>query len=159
MKKITLIPMLFLCFSMLFAQEKKSIKFVEEIHDFGKLKEEQGKADFEFKFNNNGAVAIKLTDVKASCGCTTPQWTDEDVLPGKTGTINASYSTTNRPGPFTKTITVKALPKDGVEEIHVLTIKGEVIPKVKGPADWYPTQMGSLRGTTNHFAFGKIFNS
>ena len=142
----------------LFAQENKNVKFIETVHDFGDIKEEVGQATHEFKFTNAGNAAIKLTDVKASCGCTTPDWTKDEVAPGKEGIVKATYSTTNRPGPFTKTITVKAQPTGGQEEVHILTIKGNVIPRPKGIQDWYPTVMGSIRATTNHIAFGKIYN-
>ncbi len=140
------------------AQENKNVKFIETVHDFGDLKEEVGQATYEFKFKNAGSVPLKLTDVKASCGCTTPDWTKDDVAPGKEGNIKATYNTTNRPGPFTKTITVKAQPDNGQEEVHVLTIKGNVIPRPKGIQDWYPTVLGSIRATSNHIAFGKIYN-
>jgi hypothetical protein len=39
-----------------------------------------------------------------------------------------------------------------------LTIKGNVIPRPKGIQDWYPTVLGSIRASSNHVAFGKIFN-
>jgi hypothetical protein len=140
------------------AQENKNVKFIETVHDFGDLKEEVGQATHEFKFKNAGTTPIKLTDVKASCGCTTPDWTKDNVTPGKDGIVKATYSTTNRPGPFTKTITVKAQPENGQEEVHILTIKGNVIPRPKGIQDWYPTVLGSIRASSNHVAFGKTYN-
>lgn len=153
-----LLALIFSLSFTLYAQDNKNVKFIETVHDFGELKEEVGQATFEFKFKNAGTTPLKLTDVKASCGCTTPDWTKDEVAPGKEGIIKATYNTTNRPGPFTKTITVKAQPNNGQEEVHVLTIKGNVIPRPKGIQDWYPTVMGSIRGSTNHIAFGKIFN-
>jgi ribonuclease PH len=84
------------------AQENKNVKFIETVHDFGDLKEEVGQATYEFKFKNAGSVPIKLTDVKASCGCTTPDWTKDEVAPGKDGIVKATYNTTNRPGPSRK---------------------------------------------------------
>ncbi len=153
-----LVAMVLMVCSSVLAQENKNVKFIEEVHDFGDLKEEVGQASFEFKFKNAGNVPIKLTDVKASCGCTTPDWTKDEVAPGKDGIVKATYNTTNRPGPFTKTITVKAQPNNGQEEVYVLTIKGNVIPRPKGIQDWYPTVLGSLRASTNHIAFGKTFN-
>lgn len=155
MKRFLTLAMI-LAGSVLYGQDNKAVKFTQIVHDFGELKEEAGNADFSFTFKNAGTVPLKLTDVKASCGCTTPSWTNEEVKPGGDGSIKASYSTMNRPGPFTKTITVKAMPTGGAEEVHVLTIKGNVIPRPKGPKDFYPAQMGKLRATTNHIAFGKV---
>lgn len=143
----------------LYAQDNKTVKFTETIYDFGEIKEEQGQASHEFKFKNAGTVPVKLTDVKASCGCTTPDWTRDNVAPGKEGMVKAIYNTANRPGPFQKTITVKAQPENGQEEVHIITIKGNVIPRPKGIQDWYPTVLGSIRASTNHCAFGKIYNT
>ena len=60
----------------------------------------------EFVFTNNGNQPLVLTAVKASCGCTTPSWTKEPVLPGQSGHIKASYNSKNRPGRFHKSITI-----------------------------------------------------
>ncbi len=61
-----------------------------------------------FSFTNTGKVPLILNDVKASCGCTTPEWTKEPVLPGKNGTIRVTFNPKNRPGSFSKTIQVNS---------------------------------------------------
>jgi hypothetical protein len=82
-----------------------SMKFVNEEHNFGNVPEGPSvTTDFEFK--NIGKEPIVLSNVQASCGCTTPSWTKEPVMPGKTGKISATYNTQGRPGPIMKTITV-----------------------------------------------------
>lgn len=161
MKKLYLLLTAFIITAVsAFAQQKGAIKFDVEAYDFGQIKEEGGPAKHEFSFTNTGNLPITLTDVKASCGCTTPKWDKEPVAPGKRGSIIAEYNPMNRPGPFTKSITVKAkVDTSSVEDIKVLTIKGEVVPRVKGPADWYPTKVGNLRFSTNHVAFGNIKNN
>ena len=67
-----------------------------------------------------------ISNVQASCGCTTPKWTNEPVAPGKTGVITASYNSSGRPGPFTKSITVTSNAKSTPK---VLTINGVVEAK------------------------------
>jgi hypothetical protein len=100
------------------------IKFVEETHDFGNIKEGT-QATHEFKFTNTGNAPLILESVQASCGCTTPEWTREAIAPGQTGKVIATYNSSGRPGPFTKTITVKY---NGAVETNTnyLTIKGMV---------------------------------
>jgi hypothetical protein len=90
-------------------------------HDFGKIK--QGTpVTHEFKFTNTGKAPLIITNVKASCGCTTPSWTKEEVQPGGQGFIKATYNAAAM-GAFNKTITVTA----NVEGNFVqLSIKGEV---------------------------------
>ncbi len=105
-----------------------NLVFENEVHDFGTLPEGPS-AEYEFTFKNTGKEPINLQTVNASCGCTTPSWSKEPVLPGKTGSIKASYATQGRPGGFTKSITVVS--NAGTK---VLTIKGTVEPAPSGSA-------------------------
>ncbi len=100
------------------------IKFVEETHDFGNIKEGT-QATYEFKFTNVGTAPLMLESVQASCGCTTPEWSKEPIAPGQTGKVTATFNSSGRPGTFTKTITVKY---NGAVESNTnyLTIKGFV---------------------------------
>lgn len=134
-------------------QGQGKIQFEKTQHDFGNIKEVDGKAEVIFKFKNVGNKPLKLTKVKASCGCTTPTWTKEAVQPNGTGTIKAAYDAKNRPGPFNKSITVTT---DGTPQIVSLGIKGKVIPRPKGPKDWYPVQIGNLRFKTTYMNFVKV---
>jgi hypothetical protein len=112
------------------AQQNKdqsgNTKFTKTVHDFGKIAEEVGSASCEFVFTNKGTSPILIQDIRTSCGCTTPSYTKEPVLPGKTGVVKVSYSTTNRVGTFDKKITVFTNENDVV---YTLTIKGEVLPR------------------------------
>ena len=93
----------------------------EATHDFGKIK--QGvPVTHEFKFKNTGKVPLIITNVNASCGCTTPAWTREPVAPGGEGYIKATYNAA-AVGAFNKTVTVTANIEAGFVQ---LTIKGEV---------------------------------
>ena len=62
-------------------QAQTKIKFEEVNHDFGEIREENGFAQHTFRFINGGDNPIRITNVKASCGCTTPGWTKEEVMP------------------------------------------------------------------------------
>lgn len=110
------------------AQNPDAMKFKEEIHDFGTVP--QGKpVTTEFSFKNTGKEPITLNNVHASCGCTTPEWTKEPILPGKSGTVKATYNAAAA-APFSKTITVTS--NVGTK---VLTIKGvvEAAPSSSAP--------------------------
>ncbi|MEZ5046806.1 MAG: DUF1573 domain-containing protein [Chitinophagaceae bacterium] len=85
----------------------KSMKFTNEDHNFGTIPEGPA-VSFDFEFKNISSEPVVLSSVNASCGCTTPTWTKDPVLPGKTGKITATYNTQGRPGSFTKTITVNS---------------------------------------------------
>ena len=93
--------------------------------EFFKLTNQKADGKCEFIFTNKGDLPLIINSVRASCGCTAPDWTREPVLPGKTWVIKAAYNT-QIPGAFTKTITVYS---NAVNSPVILTIKGDVLRK------------------------------
>lgn len=134
MKKFFLLSLFVsLALTSLNAQENKTqetpkngpkITFKELEHNYGTL-QKGGDGNCEFVFTNDGNEPLILTGVRASCGCTTPTWTKEPVMPGKTGTIKVRYNT-NNVGSFTKTITVTSNAVNVANSRIVLKIKGKV---------------------------------
>lgn len=104
-----------------FSLQMPNLKFDALEHDFGKIPQGDP-VSFEFKFTNNGSSVLILTDVKASCGCTTPTWPQEPIMPGATGTITAEYNAA-ADGVFDKTITVYS---NAANKEVVLKLKGVV---------------------------------
>jgi hypothetical protein len=125
MKKLSLILLSVIISSVMLAQAPV-ISFDNSTYDFKKIKEQDGLATTVFKFKNTGNAPLVINRVQASCGCTTPTWTKEPVLSGKTGEITVSYNPLNRPGSFIKTISVFS---NAGTAPTLLTIKGEVVPK------------------------------
>ncbi|MBK7762291.1 MAG: DUF1573 domain-containing protein [Bacteroidetes bacterium] len=82
-----------------------TLKFKEEEHNFGTIPEGPS-VSYDFEFKNTGKEPIVLSNVQASCGCTTPTWPKEPIAPGQSSKITATYSTQGRPGQINKTITV-----------------------------------------------------
>lgn len=107
-------------------QQNPVMEFEKTEHNFGTIKEEIGAVTTQFEFTNTGKSPLIIQRVSASCGCTTPSYTREPVLPGQKGVISVQYSTVRRPGAFSKTIRVYTNVPDNV---YVLTIKGNVTPK------------------------------
>lgn len=125
MKQIIFIFMaILLATGMASAQKKAVITADETSHDFGQIKEADGKVSSTFVVKNTGEAPLVITRVIASCGCTTPEWTKEPIAPGQSGNIKITYDPKGRPGPFSKTISVYSNGKTGS---FILTIRGEVI--------------------------------
>lgn len=125
MKQIIFIFMaILLATGMASAQKKAVIAADETSHDFGQIKEADGKVSSTFVVKNTGEAPLVITRVIASCGCTTPEWTKEPIAPGQSGNIKITYDPKGRPGPFSKTISVYSNGKTGS---FILTIRGEVI--------------------------------
>ncbi|CAK7054546.1 MAG: hypothetical protein PARBA_01943 [Parabacteroides sp.] len=124
MKQIIFIFMaILLATGMATAQQKAIISVDNTSHDFGVIKEVDGKVSHTFKITNTGDAPLVITRVIASCGCTTPEWTKEPIAPGKTGEVKITYDPKDRPGPFTKSISVYSNGKTGS---YILTIRGDV---------------------------------
>lgn len=82
------------------------IEFRNKIHDFGRININIQYARTTFIFKNTGDRPLVISSAVASCGCTTPDWTRDSVMPGDSGHIDVRYETIGRPGSFRKTITV-----------------------------------------------------
>ena len=110
------------------AQEKSAAITVTDsaTFDFGDIQEADGDATHVFTVMNTGELPLVISRVVASCGCTTPDWTEEPIAPGKTGEIKVTYGASGRPGKFAKTVSVYSNGKEGT---YVLTIRGNVIKK------------------------------
>ena len=109
-------------------KDKGVMTFKETVHDFGSIKESGGPVSVEFPFTNSGTANLLIYEAKAECGCTTPEFPQAPVAPGKTGRIKVTYNPLGRPGAFDKVITVKTNGKPGKVR---LKIRGSVIPKSK----------------------------
>jgi hypothetical protein len=152
MKKIS--ALFSLCFlSMTLWAQTGKMTFENMSHDFGTIKEELGSVTYDFKFTNTGNAPLIISNVKASCGCTTPDWTKDPVLPGKTGFIRAVYSTTGRPGAFNKSLTITANTEPATTNLF---ISGTVTPKPKSPEEEYPKVVGNIRYASDILDFGRI---
>jgi hypothetical protein len=124
MKKI---QNLFLTLGILFsgiAMAQPAMKISEEVFDFGEIVE--GKmASHEFQVTNSGNQPLIISNVQPSCGCTSPHWTKDAIMPGKSGSVKATYNSAGRPGVFNKSLTIVS----NVGSPKILHIKGTVIKK------------------------------
>ena len=110
------------------APELLSVKETE--FNFGKIP--QGKPVYHlFEIVNKSYKPLKLDNVAASCGCTTPEWSREEIAPGATSIIKVGYNAAAE-GPFEKPITITY----AGSQTTVIKIKGEVW---KAPAGAAPT--------------------
>ncbi len=76
-------------------------------YNFGELKEGQI-VEHQFKFTNTGAFPLIINDVRASCGCTIPEWPKDPISPGSSDKILVRFNTKGKAGPQSKTVTITA---------------------------------------------------
>jgi len=111
------------------ANENVEISFETLEHDFGTI-EQGADGSYAFKFTNIGKEPLILNRAQASCGCTTPEWSQEPIAKKKSGNVKVKYNT-NIVGAFSKNVTVYSNAKNGPIVLH---IKGTVVQKTQ-PAD------------------------
>ena len=111
----------------------------EAEYDFGKIP--QGKpVTHVFDVVNNGKDSLKIINVQASCGCTTPSWEkNKTQAPNEQTKINVGYNAASE-GVFTKVITITY---NGTLTKQII-IKGEVwkTPETSAPEN---KELGSLQ--------------
>ena len=156
MKKILILIISVFVFSPVFCQQRTAtISFNETVWNYGDIKEEAGVANHSFAFTNTGGEPLIIHNVTASCGCTSPSWTREPVMPGGKGYVSAAYDPSGRPGRFDKTVNVMTNASPGN---IVLRITGNVIPKPLTIEDEYRYPMGPLRLKSNHVSLGTVYS-
>ncbi len=121
-------------------EDAAKITFEKEVHDFGDI----GPGSInecEFKFTNTGKTALKVNKkIETSCGCTVPELSKEEYVPGESGTIKVKFTAGKQPGPTSKHLYANS--NDSTRARVDLTIKGNIVLKV----DYEPKEVNlSLR--------------
>lgn len=98
------------------------IVFESTEFDFGTIKDGEV-IDHTFTFTNQGTEPVIIAQVSASCGCTTPSYTKEPILPGKQGHIDVNFNSAGQLGVQQKIITVSSNAKNSVLTVQ---LKGTV---------------------------------
>lgn len=105
-----------------FADEFVNETTKDVVIDYGTI-ENGADGQRTFTFTNTGDKPLVISKIQTSCGCTTPEYSREPVLPGGEGKIVVKYDT-KRTGPFQKSITVYSNALNA--ERKVLKIKGSI---------------------------------
>jgi Protein of unknown function (DUF1573) len=100
----------------------------ENAFDFGQIP--QGKPVYHtFTIVNNGKTELKLDNVQASCGCTTPEWSRDAIPAGGKADIKVGYNAAAE-GQFDKPVTITY----NGSQTKQLNIKGTVWKAPEGAA-------------------------
>lgn len=79
--------------------------FTASEYDFGDINQGD-KVSYTFEFKNTGNAPLIISNARASCGCTVPQWPKEPVAPGETSKIDVVFNSAGKRGRQTKSITI-----------------------------------------------------
>ena len=125
MKKLLFVAAGFILTAGAMAQTSKPddfAKFNTIKYDFGKIKQSVP-VTYYFEVTNTSDKPLVIENAHATCGCTTPEYQKDAILPGKTAKIKVGYNAVQG-GHFDKPVYVKFA---GVQEEKVLAITGEVL--------------------------------
>ncbi len=92
-----------------------------KIHDFGSVTIRK-ESNCEFRFKNETTEPIVIDNVRTTCGCTAPEWSDAPVMPDSIGSIKIAFFP-RESGSFEKRIKVWL---HHYSKPEILTIKGTV---------------------------------
>ncbi len=106
----------------------KIVWFQELDHDFGKIP--YGKpVEFDLAMKNLSNDSLRIKDVKAGCGCTTPKWQPGPYAAGQTFKITVGFNGYTE-GSFSKVVTVFF--ENGMSQ--VIRFHGETFKAPDNPA-------------------------
>jgi hypothetical protein len=105
-----------------------SFSFPSMEYDFGTIPEGQI-VEHQFNFTNNGQAPLVISNVTASCGCTSPDWTKTPVKPGEKGFVKVVFNSAAKSGAQSPTVTIQANTESTVTRLN---LRGTVIPKAGG---------------------------
>lgn len=131
-----------------------NMQFSSSAHNFGKIKEVDGIVVYKFSFKNIGKEPIVINYVNTTCGCTTPTYSKEPVMPGAEGYVEVAYNPAGVSGYFNKQVFIMS---NSRKNSNGLTITGEVEPRPRSIEDRYPVACpDGLRMESNNIYFSNI---
>jgi hypothetical protein len=131
LKKVILFILIVFGGTITIAQNSSArFKFVEEIHDFGMIKEGDV-VTYDYSFTNSGSEPLVISNVTAMCGCTVPTWSRVPIMPGAKGTISISFNSQGKVGMQQKSVYIEsnAPTNDPLKTKYELYFKCIVNPK------------------------------
>lgn len=77
--------------------------FEQTKHDYGMMVQGE-KLSYTFRFTNTGGSDLIISDITATCGCTTPEWSKAPVKPGEQGKVEVVFNSAGKTGTVSKTV-------------------------------------------------------
>ena len=148
------IPLIILTLYAVTAAAQSQLTFSCQEWDFVTIREADGPVSHTFTGENTGDRPLVILDVVTSCGCTVPDFSKRPILPGQKADIGVRFDPANRPGSFSKELTVYSTER---KKIGVLRIRGTVLPRERSVEERYPLDAGGgIRLNTGLCAFAYV---
>lgn len=155
MKKARIFTTILLIICALHTHAQQPMRFEPVEWDFGTIREADGPVSHTFVGTNTSERPIVILRVVSSCGCTVPEYSQKPILPGESARIKVTFDPANRPGIFSKNLTVFDAQRTKIAELRIC---GTVIGREKSLEELYPLAIGPLRITRNLCAFSYLYH-
>ena len=152
MKRVLLIAWLLASVALSLVAQPQAT-WLERQHDFGVIREQDGKAHCQLRVMNTGTEPLLIVKVQVGCGCTGINYPEEPIMPGDTATVRLSYNPSGRPGQFTKQAII--FTNTDIKRT-IVEISGNVIPTDATLDKEYPIRAGDLRISQRVIPFGEL---
>lgn len=94
------------------------LTFTDTLHDFGTIKEGDV-VTYDFEYTNTGKSGCIITEARASCGCTVPEFSQDIIKPGQKGAITVKFNSDGKKGENYKNVTVRSNANPGEQNIAI----------------------------------------
>ena len=107
--------------------DSKALKFNKEVHDFGRIKQNQ-RVTTTFTYTNKSSKSIKIQKIQTSCGCTAANTTKDILKPGEYAAVTISFNSGRRKGQTKKYIYFSTVPP--LQPRPQIAIRANIVPEV-----------------------------
>lgn len=101
------------------------IDFETREKNFGTINEGQSISMY-FKFKNKGLTPLVITNARAGCGCTSPEYPKDPIPSGREGVIKVTFNSEGKGGDNEKFVEIES---NATEPVIKLIFRGHVNPK------------------------------
>jgi hypothetical protein len=136
------------------ASADADIKWLKVNHNFGAFNESDGPVTCSYQYVNSGDKPLVIVSARATCGCTSPKYSNKKLAPGDTAEISVTFNPAGRIGRFEKKVYVETNTRDSRS---ILTLGGVIIGSPETLAQRFPYDFGRLRLSNRIVPLGEVY--
>lgn len=135
--------------------EKGALFFEKTFFSLGSVQDQEEPIKITYKFQNIGKGKVTISDIKADCGCSEPQWDKKPIAFNQKGEIDIYFFPKKLSGSQTKSITVFT---DGEPNVYYLKFTAYVDDVNARVTRAYPSKQGNTLFDSYEVKFPAIYS-
>lgn len=154
MKNRIILTLFTLIAMALYASADADIKWLKVNHNFGAFNENDGPVTCSYRYVNSGDKPLVIVSARATCGCTSPKYSDKKLAPGDTAEISVTFNPKGRLGRFEKKVYVETNTRDSRS---ILTLGGVIIGSPETLAERFPYSYRRVNLSNRIVPLGEVY--